>query len=94
MFRSLYNTWEEYIHAKYTDKLDSTNKIVDECKNFVFLKDGSMVYDYDKFDSYLDAMIDAVKQGEDIDRMISLIFREKIDQPIVKEKLLKIINNK
>jgi hypothetical protein len=53
-----------------------------------------MVYDYDKFDSYLDAMIDAVKQGEDIDRMISLIFREKIDQPIVKEKLLKIINNK
>jgi hypothetical protein len=53
-----------------------------------------MVYDYDKFDSYLDAMIDAVKQGEDIDRMISLIFREKVDQPIVKEKLLKIINNK
>ena len=94
MIRCLYNTWEEYIHAKYTDKLDSTNKIVDECKNFVFLKDGSMVYDYDKFDSYLDAMIDAVKQGEDIDRMISLIFRENIDQPIVKEKLLKIINNK
>ncbi len=94
MIRCLYNTWEEYIHAKYTDKLDSINKIIDECKNFVFLKDGSMVYDYDKFDSYLDAMIDAVKQGEDIDRMISLIFREKIDQPIVKEKLLKIINNK
>jgi len=94
MIRCLYNTWEEYIHAKYTDKLDSTNKIVDECKNFVFLKDGSMVYDYDKFDSYLDAMIDAVKHGEDIDRIISLIFREKIDQSIVKEKLLKIINNK
>jgi hypothetical protein len=38
-------------------------------------------------------MVDAVKQGEDIDRMISLIFREKIDQPIVKEKLLKIIED-
>ena len=88
MIRCLYNTWEEYIHAKYT------NKIVDECKNFVFLKDGSMVYDYDRFDSYLDAMIDAVEQGEDIDLVISLVFREKIDQPIVKEKLLKIINNK
>lgn len=94
MIRSLYNTWEEYIHAKYADKLDSTNKIVDECKNFVFLKDGSMVYDYDKFYTYIDAMIDAVNQGEDIDRIISLVFREKIDQPIVKEKLLKIINNK
>lgn len=92
--RSFFNTWEEYIHAKYTDKLDSTNKIIDECKNFVFLKDGSMVYDYDKFYTYIDAMIDAVEQGEDIDRIISLIFREKIDQPIVKEKLLKIINNK
>ena len=87
MFRSLYNTWEEYIHAKYNDK------IAEECKNFVFLKSGSMVYDFDKFDSYYDAMIDAVEQGEDIDTVVSLVFREKIDQPIVKEKLLKIINN-
>lgn len=87
MFRSLYNTWEEYIHKRYGDK------IINECKNFVFLKDGSMVYDYDKFYSYIDAMIDAVKNGEDIDRMISLIYREKIDQPIVKEKLLKIIKD-
>lgn len=88
MFRCLYNTWEEYIHARYN------NKIVEECKNFVFLKSGSMVYDFDKFDSYYDAMIDAVEQGEDIDTVVSLVFREKIDQPIVKEKLLKIINNK
>jgi len=94
IIRSLYNTWEEYIHAKYSNKLDSKDSIVEECKNFVFLKDGSMVYDYDKFDSYLDAMIDAIEQGEDIDTVVSLVFREKIDQPIVKEKLLKIINNK
>lgn len=94
MIRCLYNTWEEYIHAKYNNRLDSKDSIVEECKNFVFLKDGSMVYDYDKFYTYIDAMIDAVNQGEDIDRIISLVFREKIDQPIVKEKLLKIINNK
>ena len=86
--RSYYNTWEEYIHARYTDK------IVDECKNFVFLKDGSMVYDYDKFEDLVEAMIDAINQGEDIDKMISLIYKEKIDQPIVKERLLKIMNNK
>ena len=94
MIRSLYNTWEEYIHAKYSNRLDSKDNIIEECKNFVFLKSGSMVYDYDKFYTYIDAMIDAVNQGEDIDRIISLVFREKIDQPIVKEKLLKIINNK
>ena len=91
--RAYYNTWEEYIHARYTNKLDSSNQIVDECKNFVFLKDGSMVYDYDKFDDHIEAMIDAVNNGEDIDRMISLIYREKVDQPIVKEKLLKIMKD-
>ena len=87
MIRSLYNTWEEYIHARYK------NKIEDECKNFVFLKSGSMVYDYDRFDDHVEAMIDAINHGEDIDRIISLVFREKIDQPIVKEKILKLINN-
>ena len=87
MIRSLYNTWEEYIHKRYGDK------IIDDCKNFVFLKDGSMVYDYDKFEDHVEAMIDAIKNGEDIDKMISLIYREKIDQPIVKEKLLKIIKD-
>jgi hypothetical protein len=85
--RARYNTWEEYIHKRYGDK------IVDDCKNFVFLKDGSMVYDYDKFDDHIEAMIDAVNNGEDIDRMISIIYREKIDQPIVKEKLLKIMKD-
>lgn len=87
MKKCLYNTWEEYIHARYKDKIEN------ECKNFVFLKDGSMVYDYDKFDDHIEAMIDALDNGEDIDYMISLIYREKIDQPIVKEKLLKIIEN-
>lgn len=85
MMRSLYNTWEEYIHTKYK------HKIAEECKNFVLLKSGYMVYDYNRFDSYLDAMIDAIENGEDIDIVVSLVFREKIDQSIIKEKLLKII---
>ena len=86
--RAFYNTWEEWVHAKFG------NKIKEEYKNFIFLEDGSMKYDFDKFDSYYDAMIDAIKHGEDIDKVVSLVFREKIDQPIVKEKLIKIINNK
>ena len=85
--RAQYNTWEEYIHKRYGDK------ITDECKNFVFLKNGTMVYDYDKFNDLVEAMIDAINKGENIDRMISLIYREKIDQPIVKEKLLKIMKD-
>lgn len=86
--KSLFNTWEEYVHTKYKDR------IKDECKNFIFLDDCTMKYDFDEFDSYIDAMVDAVHKGEDIDKVVSLVFREKIDQPIVKEKLLKIINNK
>lgn len=86
IMRSFYNTWEEFMDAKFG------NQIVEKCKNFIILKDGSMKYDFDKFNSYLDAIIDAVKNGEDINKVISLIFREKIDQPIVKEKLLKLIN--
>ena len=78
---------EEWVHSKFV------NEIEDECQNFIFLKDGSMKYDFDKFDDYIDAMIDAINHGEDIDRVISLIFREKIDQPIIKAKILKIINS-
>ncbi len=85
--RCFYNTWEEYMDAKYGER------IKERCKNFIFFEDGSMKYDFDKFDSYIDAMIDAVRNGEDIDNVISLVFREKTDQPIVKEKLLKLMYN-
>jgi len=85
--RVFYNTWEDWVHAKFGDK------IKEECKNFVFLEDGSMKYDFDKFDDYIDAMIDAIKNGEDIDRIISLVFREPVDQPIVKQKLINIMND-
>ena len=85
--RCFYNTWEEYMDAKYGER------IKEKCKNFIFFEDGSMKYDFNKFDSYIDAMIDAVQNGEDIDKVVSLVFREKIDQPIVKEKLLKLMYN-
>ena len=48
-----------------------------------------MVYDYEKFSTFEDALIDAVHNGEDLDDMISLIYPEKVDHPIVKQKLLK-----
>lgn len=67
------------------------SKIKEERINFFFLEDGSMVYPTEKFDSYDDAMIDAIRKGEDIDDMIALVFPEKIDHPIVKDKLLKMI---
>ena len=69
------------------------DKIKEERINFWFLKDGSMMYSSEKFDSYVDAMIDAIKQGENIDELIALVFPEKIDHPIVKKKLLNMINN-
>jgi len=37
-------------------------------------------------------MIDAIENGVDIDKVVSLVFREKIDQSIVKKKLLKLMN--
>ena len=82
------NHWYlENRRSKYSSKIES------ERRNFFFLKDGSMVYPYSSFDSYVDAMIDAiVNYNEDIDDMISLVFPESIDHPIVKEKLLKLIN--
>lgn len=75
-----------------TKKTKYGKKIVAERTNFFFLEDGSMVYDYIHFDSYIDAMVDAVQNhGEDLDDMISLVFPEKFDHPIVKDKILKII---
>lgn len=43
--------------------------------NFIFLTDGSMAYDYDRFESVEDAIIDAVKNhGEDLDDMIAMCY--------------------
>ena len=76
-------------NIEYAEKYYLNGKIKEKRSNFLFTTEGTMVYDF-KFDSYWDAMIDAIKNhGEDIDDMISLVFPEKVDHPIVKEKLLK-----
>lgn len=71
-----------------------SSKIEEERRNFFFLKDGTMVVPpYPSFNSYWEAMADAIMNyGEDIDDIVSLVFREAIDQLIVKKKLLKLID--
>ena len=83
----------DYTYWYTTKKKKYGKEIVAERTNFFFLKDGPMVYDYGRFDSYIDAIIDAVKNhGEDLDDLISLVFPEKVDHPIVKEKILNLMN--
>lgn len=68
------------------------NRIREERINFWFLKDGTMMYPYEKFKSYVDAIIDAIRQGENMEELIALIFREKLDQRIIKQKLINLMN--
>ena len=70
----------------------SKDKIKAIRTNFVFFKDGTMKYNTFLFDSYLDALEDSIKDGEDIDDMIQLIFPEKVDHPIVKKKLINLFS--
>ena len=86
----------DYITEFWSRKRQKYGKeIIAERTNFFFLEDGSMVYDTAKFDSYVDAMVDAVKNhGEDLDDLISLVFPEKFDHPIVKKKMLDLLDNK
>jgi len=91
MRRKTNREWvKDYLNEK---KKKYGSEVKEERINFLFLKDGSMVYPYNYFDDYIEAMIDAIKQGENIDELIALVFQEKIDQPIVKDKLLNMINN-
>jgi len=71
---------------------NSKNRIREERINFWFLEDGTMMYPYEKFKSYVDAMIDAIRQGENMDELIALVFPEKIDQRIIKQKLINLMN--
>lgn len=84
--REWVNDWMKRKKTKYG------SDIREERINFLFLKGGSMIYPYDYFNGCIDAMIDAIEQGENIDELISLVFPEKVDHPIVKEKLLTLMN--
>ena len=62
------------MYRTFEDKINFyKNKTRTRRANFIFLTDGSMVYDYDRFESVEDAIIDAVKNhGEDLDDMLAL----------------------
>ncbi len=62
---------------KYTGSGLNGVRMREERTNFLFLSDGSMIYDYDRFNSAEDALVDAVVSGgEDMDEMISLVFSQ------------------
>ena len=91
MRREVNREWaKDYLNEK---KRTYGSLVREERINFLFLTDGSMVYPYTYFDDYIEAMIDAIDQGENIDELIGLVFPEKVDHPIVKQKLLNLMNN-
>ena len=72
----------------------STTKIREQRANFLFLTDGSLVYDYEKFNYNIDAaVLDAVKNHiEKLGEMIMLCYHQVAD--IVKEWFLKELEKK
>ena len=64
------------MYRTFEDKINFyKNKTRVRRANFIFLTDGSMIYDYDRFESAEDAIIDAVKNhGEDLDDMIAMCY--------------------
>ena len=64
------------MYRTFEDKINFyKNKTRTRRANFIFLTDGSMVYDYNRFESVEDAIIDAVKNhGEDLDDMIAMCY--------------------
>lgn len=55
-------------------------KVREQRVNILFLTDGSMVYNYDKFEDISDAIIDAVvNHGEDLDELLDLCYSQRND---------------
>ena len=78
---------------KYIGNGHNSVMLREERTNFLFLSDGSMVYDYDKFDSPEDALVDAVVTGgEEPDEMILLVFSQTNSS--LRTMLIKEINKK
>ena len=81
------------MYRTFSDKAEHyKNKIRTRRANFIFLTDGSMIYDYDRFDSVEDAIIDAVKNhGENLDDMIAMCYSSV--NPPLKEFFINQINS-
>lgn len=55
-------------------------KVREQRVNILFLTDGSMVYNYDKFEDISDAIIDAVvNYSEDLDELLDLCYSQRND---------------
>lgn len=54
--------------------------------NFIFLNDGTFIYDYDNYDSLEEALENAIRFGEDRNDMISLIYPQLLDQRTVSKR--------
>lgn len=79
----------------YYNKLRRTNRNIGvrvRRANFIFLTDGSMIYDYSKFNDCDEAIIDAVvNHGEKLDDMLDMVYhtynqflKDKMTEEIVK----------
>ena len=81
------------MYRTFSDKVQHyKNKTRTRRENFIFLTNGSMIYDYDRFDSVEDAIIDAVKNhGEDLDDMIAMCYSSV--NPSLKEFFINQINS-
>lgn len=81
------------MYRTFSDKVEHyKNKTRTRRTNFIFLTNGSMIYDYDRFDSVEDAIIDAVKNhGEDLDDMIAMCYSSV--NPSLKEFFINQINS-
>lgn len=84
----LESSWKEAKRKKYAEGNLSV-KIQEERYNFLFLSDGSFVYDYLRFNDADEAIVDAVVNGgEELYDLISLVYPELTPKESEKAKKL------
>lgn len=71
------NDQDIMLKAKLKKYAGGTVKIREQKTNILFLTDGSLVFNYNKFDDISDAIIDAVvNHGEDLDELLDLCYSQ------------------
>lgn len=70
------------------------NRVKTIRKHFIFLNDGTFIYDYEEFDDHLQAIAAACRYGENPKELISLIYPEERDQDPIYQKYLNLSNQK
>ena len=77
--------WENFVLFHFSEFMAKKfkryrDKIAMIRHNFIFLNDGTFIYDYNNYDSLEKALEDAIRFGEDRNDMISLIYPHPADQ--------------